>query len=449
MTKDRKFYREFFSLCLILMLQNVIVIAVNLADNIMLGSYSEAALSGAAAVNHIQFIYQQLLTAAGEGVVILGSQYLGRGQSEPVKRVTATALKTGLLVGILLTAAATLVPVQLIGLFTENRSIVAQGVEYLKVIRFTYLFFCITVILEAALRCAGMVKISLYLSVMTFFVNCGINYILIYGKFGMPQMGITGAAIGTLTARILECMIIMLYAADRKHSVTFRLKELWTEDARLRKDYLHHTVFMMITHGLWGLNTSVQTMVLGHLSDSAIAANSISSTLYTLMKSASVGAASSAAVITGKAVGAEDYGRAKNNAYTMQILFISIGAVMAAVLFFVRIPVLSLYSLSDETRTMANTFLMLQCLFYLGMSYQMPVNNGIIRSGGSPQFVVKLDLICIWCIAMPLSLIMAFVVKASPVVVFCCLSSDQIFKCVPVWIKVNRGKWIRNLTRPA
>ncbi len=447
LTRDKEFYRSFFSLSIALMLQNIIAISVNLADNIMLGGYSENALSGAAAVNQIQFIFQQLLTAVCEGIVIIGSQYWGKKKPDAVKKITSTGLRLGLLISVILFLLVSLFPFPVLFLFTNNEAIIREGVHYLGIIRFSYLFFAVTMIMEAVLRCAEMVRISLCLSVMTFSINCSINYILIYGKFGAPQLGMLGAAIGTLTARIIECIMVLIYAGKRSHRFHFTLKDLCRENRQLRGDYLQAISSMLVMQGLWGLSNALQTVILGHLSDSSIAASSISSTLYLLLKSMAVGAASAAAVIIGKTVGEARKDMAKEYAKTMQILFLMIGIVSGTVLFFLRIPVLKLYDLSGETRSLANTFLILQSLVCVGMSYQMPVNNGIIRGGGSPQFGVRLDLVSIWGIVLPLSFFMAFVAKASPVVVFCCLNADQIFKCIPSAIKVNRGNWIRDLTR--
>lgn len=443
----KEFYRTFFSLSIVLMLQNIVVISINLADNIMLGGYSETALSGAAAVNQIQFVFQQLVMAAGEGIVMIGSQYWGRNQGGPVKKITVTALRTGLAFAVLLFAAVSLFPHHILKLFTDNESIIAEGMQYLNIIRFTYLFFAVTTVMEAALRCAEMVRIALYMSVMTFFVNCGINYVLIYGRFGAPQLGIRGAAVGTLTARILECLVVLAYAAGKTHRLTFRPGDLRHENRSLRADYFRTVWIMLVVQGLWGLNNAVQTMILGHMSDNAIAASSISSTLFLLLKSMAVGASSAASVIIGQTIGKGKISLVKEYAKRMQLIFLTIGIVSGALLFVLRIPVLRLYDLSGETKRLANIFLMLQSLICVGMSYQMPVNNGIIRGGGSPQFVVKLDLISIWGIVIPVSLVMAFVVKATPVIVFCCLNADQIFKCVPAFIKVNYGHWIRKLTR--
>lgn len=145
------------------------------------------------------------------------------------------------------------------------------------------------------------------------------------------------------------------------------------------------------------------------------------------------------------AIGGGDMEQVKQYARRLQKLFLGICSGIA--LFFLRIPVLSLYDLRPETKAMANTFLMILSAVDVGMSYQMPTNTGIIRGGGDAIFVVKMDLISIWLIVLPLSFVMAFVVKASPVVVVCCLNADQIFKCVPAFLMSHYGNWIRKLTR--
>ena len=163
---DTSFYRKFLTIYVALVLQNVVTLSVNLADNMMLGSYSETALSGVAAVNQIQFIYQQLLMALGDGLVIFCSQYWGKRQTEPMKKISATAMHAGLLIAILLFALVSIFPRQAVGIFTTEESIIREGVSYLSIIRFTYLFFAVTQILLATLRSVEVVKIAFYLSVM-------------------------------------------------------------------------------------------------------------------------------------------------------------------------------------------------------------------------------------------------------------------------------------------
>lgn len=446
-TEKATFYKSFFSLYIALVLQNVITLSVNLTDNVMLGAYSETALSGAAAVNQIQFVFQQLLNGLGDGVVIFCSQYWGKKQTETMKRISAVAMHAAITVSVLLFILVSLFPSEAVGIFTTDESIIQEGAKYLQVIRFTYLLFAVTQILLATLRSAEIVKIAFRLSVLTFFVNCGLNYLFIFGHFGMPELGIEGAAVGTLAARILEITILIIFIWKRENRLQIRFKDYWKLDKGLCRDYFRVAAPMVVTQGLWGVNTALQTVILGHMTAAAIAANSAASMLFLLVKSISVGASSSASVIIGKTVGGGDLALVKTYAKRLQKLFLGIGILSAGLLFFLRVPFLSLYDLQPETMEMTNTFLLIFCVVVMGMSYQMPTNNGIIRGGGNAMFVVKMDLISIWLIVIPVSFFMAFVVEASPVVVFCCLNADQIFKCIPAFLKANYGNWIRRLTK--
>lgn len=446
-TEKAIFYKSFFSLYIALVLQNVITLSVNLTDNVMLGAYSETALSGAAAVNQIQFVFQQLLNGLGDGVVIFCSQYWGKKQTETMKRISAVAMHAAITVSVLLFILVSLFPSEAVGIFTTDESIIQEGAKYLQVIRFTYLLFAVTQILLATLRSAEIVKIAFRLSVLTFFVNCGLNYLFIFGHFGMPELGIEGAAVGTLAARILEITILIIFIWKRENRLQIRFKDYLKLDKGLCRDYFRVAAPMVVTQGLWGVNTALQTVILGHMTAAAIAANSAASTLFLLVKSISVGASSSASVIIGKTVGGGDLALVKTYAKRLQKLFLGIGILSAGLLFFLRVPFLSLYDLQPETMEMTNTFLLIFCVVVMGMSYQMPTNNGIIRGGGNAMFVVKMDLISIWLIVIPVSFFMAFVVEASPVVVFCCLNADQIFKCIPAFLKANYGNWIRRLTK--
>ncbi|MDO4314108.1 MAG: MATE family efflux transporter [Eubacteriales bacterium] len=447
MQKYKDFYKNFFNICILLVLQNVVTISINLADNMMLGAYSETALSGVAAVNQIQFVYQQILMALGDGAVIVCSQYWGKRMTEPMKRICASAMHLGILTAVVLFWLVSVFPYRAVGLFTTDGTIIAQGVSYLRIIRFTYPFFAVTILLLAALRSAEIVKIAFWLSVMTFCINCGLNSVLIYGKLGMPELGAAGAAIGTLCARVVECMVLILYVAKKEKKLCLRLSDYFQIDRVLIKDYLRITGPILLVQTLWGINTALQTVILGHMTSAAIAANSVASTLFLMIKSAAVGASATASVIIGKTIGTGDMALVRTYSRLMQRIFLAIGIVGGILLFLIRIPILHLYNLSPETMRMANQFLIILCVIFVGMAYQMPTNNGIIRGGGNPMFVVKMDLVSIWMIVLPLSFVMAFVVKASPAVVVCCLNADQIFKCVPGFIMSHYGNWIRKLTR--
>ena len=477
MVRDRQFYRDFFAMWIVLVLQNVITLSVNLADNMMLGAYSETALAGVAAVNQIQFVYQQLLISFGEAAVILGTQYYGRQQTEPVKRLAKCAMVTGVILSAVLFLAASLIPRQLMLIFTTDEAIIAQGMIYLETIRFTYLVFAVAQMLLYTLRIVGSVRISLYLSLTALAVNCFWNYTLIYGRFGMPSLGTKGAAIATLISRVVELAVLIGYIAlsEKKLRLSWRdyllpervrqrayngpVKDTLPKGAEsvavpkfsampsLAGDYVRVMIPMMIVNALWGLNNAAQNAILGHMTARAIAANSVASTLFLLCKSTAQGSAATASFYTGKTIGEGDFEKLRLYARTWQVLFVGIGILSGIALFFLRIPILSVYRLEPQTRQMADTFLLILSVIIVTMSYQMPVNAGIIRGGGDIRYAFTLDMVSIWCIVIPVSWVAAFVYHASPVTVVWLLNADQVFKAVPAFIKCNYGHWAKKLTR--
>lgn len=447
-TKDRQFYRTFAKLCITLMLEQAVILSVNLADNIMLGSYSEFSLAGVAAVNQIQFVLQQIVYAVSNGMIILGSQYWGQKRPEEVRKLSSIAMRICIILVVVLFAAVSFFPEQTLSIFTPDEDIISEGVKYLGIIRFSYIFFGISAILLGTMRIGESVQIALTVSVISLILNCSINYVLIFGRFGAPEMGVRGAAIGTLTARIVECMIFVVYVFIRDKRIQMKPKDYLKIDTTMLGDFIKVATPVVLTQALWGFSNALQTVILGHMSDIAIAAQSISSNIFLLLKVASVGAASAASLLIGKTIG-ENRGMEKIREYarTLQCMFVIIGLILGTSLFLIRIPLLRIYNISAETRTLANAYMLIQSVVLVTMSYQMPVNTGIIRGGGDTKFVMIVDLISIWCIVLPLSFLAAFVWKLSPVIVIMLLNSDQVFKCIPAFIRVNTYKWVRRLTR--
>jgi len=447
LTRDKGFYRTFWRLFFMIVLQNAIVLSVNLADNLMIGSYSETALAGVAAVNSLQFLYQQLTIGIGDALVTMGSQYWGQGRTALIKQLGKAVLLAGAFLGVLLFALTSLFPYQIVGLFSETEAIVEQGVQYLAIVRWTYLFFAVSSTLLSLLRTVEIVRISTVVSAIALVTNCSINYMLISGNLGAPELGVRGAAIGTLIARALELCIILAYYIFIDKRLCVRKDDLIKTDFSLMRDYFKHCLYFVMVSFIFGSSVALQNVILGNLSDSAIAANSIASTLFQMLKVMAVGAASATAIIIGKTVGSGDLKKLKEYVRTFQIIFLCISLLTGVTLFIIRSFILEFYDLTPETYAMAKNFLLVLCITGMGTAYQMPVNIGIVRGGGDSKFVFINDLVSIWGIVLPLSFLGAFVFHWDPTVVLLCLNSDQIFKCAAAAIKANRYKWVKKLTR--
>jgi putative MATE family efflux protein len=448
-TRDKQFYQSFFHLLIIVALQNVVAYSVNMADNMMLGSYSQAALSGAATVNQIQFLVQQATISIGDGMVMLNSQYWGKRELSPIRSITGIALRVGFVFGVGMLILTTLFPARLVSIFTSDPQIIEAGTEYLSLIKFTYLFYILTAILIASLRSVETVNISFGISIMSLIVNVCINYTLIFGHFGFPEMGIRGASVGTLTARILEFCVVLFYVTRVDKKLHLFSENIFRRSKELEADYWHVAVPVISTNMLWSIATPIQTAILGRLSADAIAANSVSTTVFQYLKFIIVSGASSTSVMMGRTIGSgiTEPQQLKPYVRVLQLIFLSLGFILGGILLLIRRPLLSMYVLTPEAMLLANQLITLMAFIFVGMAYQMPVASGIIRGSGDIKFSMYTNLISTWLIVMPLSFAAAFWWKLPVFWVVFFLNSDQIFKCIPVAIRVNSYRWIHVLTR--
>ena len=305
MLREKSFYKTFAILTLSLALQNLLTYSVNMADNIMLGRFSQDALSGASLCNQLQFFLQMLVQGVGEGVVVLGARYWGKKDLKHIPHIIGAGLRFGVAIAVLMFLAALFFPEQIIRLMSNDEAIVEQGVQYLQIICFTYVLFALTNMLTASLRTIGIVKIGYMISASTLCINICLNYVLIYGHFGAPALGVRGAAIATLVSRAVELLIVIWYLKFREHTLNLNWRKLLFIDTSYIKDYIHVSLPVLITQALWGFSSIVQTAVLGNMDNSAmvVPANSISVLVFQILSVVGYGAASAAAILTGRTLG--------------------------------------------------------------------------------------------------------------------------------------------------
>lgn len=447
--KDKKFYKTAARLTAFIALQNVIVCFVGLVDNVMIGAYSQDALSGVALANQVQFLLQMMMNGVGEGMAVIAAQYWGTRRMDPIRRVMVIALEIAALLGLAFLGVAQLAPEGVLRLLTSDAGAIAEGAKYMRVVSFSYVFFGATMVLLSAQRSIENVRIGMISSLTGLVVNIVLNWLLIFGRFGLPRMGVTGAALATLIARIAEFAVVAVYTWRIDKKLALKIREFLHIDGRMFRDFIRVDVPVVLSGANWGIAQGIQTSILGHMGSSAIAANSIANSLFQVVSVVMYGLSSASSVMIGKAVGSDDLDSLKGYVNSLQLMFIGIGLATSLVLFSLRNVVLSFYAVTPEALSMARTFMNVLCVTVVGSAYQVACLTGIVRGGGNTKFVFYNDLIFQWLIVLPLSALCAFVWNLSPVVVFFCLKSDQLTKClVAVW-QVNSYRWVRKVTREA
>ncbi len=446
-TKDKEFYRTFFRLLIIISLQQLAALAVNMVDNIMLGRYTELALSGATLVNQIQFTLQQVSAGVGLGIVVLASQYWGQKRIEPIKKIINVGMKVGLFVGLLFFLLSSLFPHFVLSLFTNDEAVIAEGLKYLKIICWTYLIFAISNSLMYSLQGVETAGVGTVMSISTIIINLCLNYCFIYGNFGAPEMGIRGAALATLISRSVELLIILVYIFIFDKKLKIKPIDLISFDFTYLRDYINVAAPVVISGALWGIAQAAQTAVLGHISAGVIAANSIAVIIFQIFAVVGMSCANVGSVVMGKTVGEGKLSLVRSYSKTMQAIFLILGVISAALLFSFKDIIVSFYSVSEETKHLAIQFITVLSVSTIGTCYEYPVESGIIAGGGHTKYQAYVDNLFMWLWTIPSACISAFVFHFPPVVTFCFLKSDQLIKCIPNSITCNRFRWVKILTR--
>lgn len=447
MIKDKYFYKTFFSLFAVVSLQSLIVFGVNLADSIMIGSYSELAMSGVSLANQIQFLLHMFVNGAANGLVVIASQYWGRKNLGPVKKVSAVAFWAGVSMSALLTAIVLISPEGVLGILSDESEIVAEGARYIEIMAFSYIIFAVTNILIALMRSIEVVKIGFYTSLLALIFNVSLNYCLIFGHFGFPEMGVRGAAIATLVSRIVELIFVLFYVFVYDKRLSLKIRDLLHIEKSYVKDYIRAGLPLMGSGGSWGIAMTVQTAIIGRLGEACIGANAVAAPIFQVVSVLYASSSNASSVLIGKTVGEKDIPRVKRYAKKLQIIYLGIGLVSCVILLLTRDFIISMYDVTAETAALAATFINILSVTVIGSAYEAPSLCGIVSGGGDTKFVFKNDIIFMWCMVLPLSFISAFVLHWPVPVTFFILKSDQITKCLVAVVKVNRYKWIKTLTR--
>ena len=447
-TKDRSFYRSLILLAVPISLQNLVTFAVNFADNVMIGSLGDDAISGVYVGGQLQSVVQMFVGGIEGAILILAAQYWGRKDRDSIRKVVSIGVKFALGVGLFTTLVAVLFPQWVIGIFTTEPGVIREGAAYVQIVGFTYLFFSVSQVMIAAMRSVETARIGLYISCMALVVNVCLNYVFIFGHLGFPAMGVRGAAVATLISRIMEMCVSIGYVFFVDKKLRFGWRDLLHTDGQLLRDFVRYGLPIIGGQVVWAVNSLANTKILGYYSAGVIAAASITGMLHNLVYVWMNGMSSAVGIITGKTVGAGQYETMKEYSKTVQMIFLFVGLISGAAVFLFRDGFISLYNASPEAQEYSRQFINVISVTIIGTCYQAACLFGLVKSGGDISFVFKNDTIFVFLVVIPSSLI-AMWLGAPPWVVFACLKCDQILKCFVAIVKINRYNWMKNLTRDA
>jgi len=444
---DKEYFKTLIAVALPIAMQNVINHGVSAMDTIMLGELGDIAVSGASLGGQTFF----LMMIAGFGVCggasVLISQYWGKGNTDVIRRVMRISTLAMFVVSIVFSLAGFFFTEQIMSLFSNEAEVIAAGVSYLKTLSVGFVFYALSNCYFLALRGVEQVKVSTTVYGMSFFVNVIVNYMFIFGKFGAPALGVQGAAVGTVAARIFEfcCAAVYMYFIEKK--VGFKWHCMFKIDRTLIPDFIHHALPVMGNELIWGMGSVTTGIIMGHIGSTFVAANSVVTVVYNLSSVFTFGVANAAAVICGKTIGQGKMERAQKTALSLNLTAFCIGVVMSAVVLLIRTPFLSIYNITPEAKLAA--FQMLTVVICIQPLAALDIVNivGVLRGGGDTKLALLLDGGGMWFINIPLSVLMGLVIGAPAALVYLCMRCDAFIKIIIELKRIVSGRWIRTVTR--
>ncbi|MBS6162871.1 MATE family efflux transporter [Hydrogeniiclostridium mannosilyticum] len=428
-------------------LQNLINVGVSSADVIMLGQVGETVLSAASLAGQVQFIMTLVFFGLTSGAAVLTAQYWGKGDTRTIEKVMGIAMRFSLMVGLAFTLAAWLIPEVLMSIYTSEPEVISEGCKYLRIVAVAYIPISITTIYLNIMRSVERVVISTVVYLISLVTNVILNAVFIFGLFGLPAMGIMGAALATMIARFVELAIVLFYSKKMNRTIRFRISDLFVRDGFLFRDFLRYSIPVVLNELMWGAGASMNSAVIGHLGSAATAANSVAQVTRQLATVVAFGIANAAAIMIGKAIGAGDVERAKNYGARFTKLTLLAGVAGAVVVLIVRPIVMASMTLSPEAEGYLSMMMLVMSYFVIGQAYNTTMVVGVFRAGGDTRFGLALDVISMWCCSILLGAIAAFVLKWSVPVVYIILMSDEVLKVPFTTWRYKTRVWLKNVTR--
>ena len=445
-TSDRKFYTKTLKYAIPITLQCLITTGVNMTDNIMVGALGENALSAVSLANQFINIFVFASMGLGQGASILATRFWGMQDNDALKKTISIVLRYGLLIAALFTAATICFPTAIMRMYIDDAQVIEEGVRYFGFSAYCYIFWALSLIASNILRSVGKVNIPLYTSILAFFANVGLNYIFIFGKLGLPAMGVEGAALGTLLSRVLETGIIFGYMVLVDKSIHYRLRDIFLHSKHLNREFFVVALPVMVSDTLQGFGNNVIAMITGQIGAQFVAAYSITTVVQQMSSVLTQGIAQSSSIVVGHTLGSGDTDRAKEEANAFLGLGIVVGIVAGGIILAVSGPIISCYNITDSTKQLAQQLMYAIAFIVFFRSVNSILTKGVLRGGGDTRFLMVADIIFLWITSVPLGYVAGVVLMAPAFLVYCALKMDEILKCVLCVYRLRSQKWIKKIS---
>lgn len=442
--KRRELKKELLQIAVPVTLQCLMQSSFSVVDQIMTGQLGSINIAGIGLGGKFASIYSVVIAAVASVAGIMIAQYTGKKDTKEAGRSFYVNLAVSLLLAAIFTLLSTMLPSQILGLYTNDEVTVQGGVEYLRIYALSFLPVAVTSIFSAYLRCVQAAKIPLYAGIFASIANTVLNYVLIFGKAGFPALGVKGAAWASVVAQLLGCIItvVLFFVLYRKHAwkLPFELRM----DKGHMKQYLVILMPLLVCEFFWSLGENVYASIYGHVGTKAFAAMTLTNPLQALVIGALSGVSQAAGVMIGKRLGADDTKSAYRDSKRLMYTGLVCSILLSVFVVILNKYYVLIFQVEDDVRQMTR-HLLIAYAFVAPVKVQNMILGGILRSGGRTTYVMVIDLIGTWIFGVPLGLLAAFAFHLPIAAVYFVLSMEECIRVIISLLIFRKKKWMQRL----
>ncbi len=444
-------FKTFIVIAIPLALQNLVTTSVSLVDNLMVGALGDTAIATVNLANQFFFIFNLMIFGMGSGSAVLMAQFWGKREVGGMRRVAGLSFFLAIIIGSIFGLVAFLFPTGIMKIFSTDSAVIAGGVVYIKIIAVTYPLTAATMVISYLLKSSEEVKIPLVASALSILINICFNYLLIFGKFGFPKLGIAGAAYATLLARIFECIFIYISAFIKVSFLRESVKDYISFKKELFISYIKTSCPVILNETLWSLGISFYFVVYSRIGTTpedgtaAVAAVNIASLAEKLSSVFIFGMSHAVSIIIGKEIGSGRMKRARYSAWQFSVLSPACGVVFGLVMVLFMPVFISFFAVSAQAEVYARHLILI-------LAFALPIKNfnlvnivGVFRGGGDTVYSCLLDVLGVWCVGIPSAAICGFVLKMPLEIVFMSTLIEEAIKIILITARLKSAKWVHYL----
>lgn len=443
---DPDYFGNMLRIALPIIAQQLTFSVLNLLGVVFVGQKGDASVAAVGLAGQIAFLLNLVHFGIISGAAMFTAQFWGKRDLPNLRRVLGLCLLLAIAASLIFFALAQLFPSQILRIYSRDAEVIALGTDYIRTFSWTFLFFAITFSYALVMRSTGNVILPTVVSIGALAISTFLSYSLIFGRFGLPELGIQGAAVAAVIARFLECITLLAVIYGTKAPVAASLRELTGFDRAFLGRVIKPMLPVILNELFWSLGITTYNIIYGRMGTQAYAAINIVSTIEQVLFVIFIGVSNATSVLVGNRIGAGKEEEAYVYAGRSLGIGMAGGVLLGLVLQLVKGPVLSLYKVSPEVIENAGYIISVVSLFLWIRVNNMTTVVGILRAGGDTRFSLFLDGLIIWIVGVPMTYLGAFVFDLPVYLVYLCAMSEEATKWVLGLRRYFSRKWINNLT---